>query len=71
MMPLKDMLSHPNSLTLFRVAVVPLIVILLLFPDSRLWTFVAAILFSAAAITDYLDGFYARRLGMVSGCCRF
>ena len=66
MMPLKDMLSHPNSLTLFRVAVIPLIVILLLFPDSRLCTFVAAILFSAAAITDYLDGFYARRLGKVS-----
>jgi CDP-diacylglycerol--glycerol-3-phosphate 3-phosphatidyltransferase len=65
-MPLKDTLIHPNSLTLFRVAVVPLIVILLLFPDSRLCTFVAAILFSAAAITDYLDGFYARRLGMVS-----
>ncbi len=66
MMPLKDKLIHPNSLTLFRVAAVPLIVILLLFPDSRLWTFVAAILFSVAAITDYLDGFYARRLGMVS-----
>ena len=66
MMPLKDKLIHPNSLTLFRVAVVPLIVILLLFPGSRLCTFVAAILFSAAAITDYLDGFYARRLGKVS-----
>jgi CDP-diacylglycerol--glycerol-3-phosphate 3-phosphatidyltransferase len=66
MTPLKKMLSNPNSLTFFRVAVVPLIVILLLFPDSRLCTFIAAILFSAAAITDYLDGFYARRLGKVS-----
>ena len=62
---LKNILSHPNGLTLFRIAVVPVIVILLLFPN-RLCTFLAAMLFSAAAITDYLDGFYARRRGMVS-----
>ena len=66
MAALKDMLRHPNGLTLFRIIVVPLIVILLFFPNSRLCTFFAAILFSAAAITDYLDGFYARRRGMVS-----
>ncbi|MGD8524216.1 MAG: CDP-diacylglycerol--glycerol-3-phosphate 3-phosphatidyltransferase [Desulfobacterales bacterium] len=62
---LKNILSNPNGLTLFRIAVVPIIVILLLFP-SRLCTFLAAMLFSAAAITDYFDGFYARRRGMVS-----
>ena len=62
---LKNILSHPNGLTLFRIAVVPVIVVLLLFPN-RLCTFLAAMLFSAAAITDYLDGFYARRRGMVS-----
>lgn len=62
---MKNLLSHPNSLTMFRVAVVPLIVLLLLFP-SRLFTFVAAILFSVAAITDFLDGFFARRRGLVS-----
>jgi CDP-diacylglycerol--glycerol-3-phosphate 3-phosphatidyltransferase len=61
----KKILSHPNSLTLFRVAVVPIIVILLLFP-KRSSTLIAAVLFSTAAITDYLDGFYARRQGLVS-----
>ena len=66
MEPLKDLLRHPNTLTLFRIAVVPLIVILLYFDESPLCTFIAALLFSAAAITDYLDGFYARRRGMVS-----
>jgi CDP-diacylglycerol--glycerol-3-phosphate 3-phosphatidyltransferase len=40
-------------------------VILLLFPN-RLSALIAALLFSAAAITDYLDGFYARRQGLVS-----
>jgi CDP-diacylglycerol--glycerol-3-phosphate 3-phosphatidyltransferase len=58
-------MSGPNILTLFRIAVVPIIVVLLLFPN-RICTFIAAILFSAAAITDYLDGFFARRRGLVS-----
>jgi len=52
-------LSHPNTLTLFRVITVPAIVILMMFPN-RVCTWVAAILFSAAAITDYLDGYIAR-----------
>ena len=62
---IKKMLSHPNSLTLFRILAVPVIVILLLFPN-RLCTFIAAIIFSAAAITDYLDGYLARRRGLVT-----
>jgi CDP-diacylglycerol--glycerol-3-phosphate 3-phosphatidyltransferase len=44
---------------------VPIIVVLMLFPN-RVCTFVAAILFSAAAITDYLDGYIARTRGLVS-----
>ncbi len=62
---MKTILSHPNTLTLFRIAAVPIIVILMLFPN-RISTFIAAILFSAAAITDYLDGYIARRFGLVS-----
>jgi CDP-diacylglycerol--glycerol-3-phosphate 3-phosphatidyltransferase len=61
----KSILSHPNTLTLFRIAAVPIIVILMLFPN-RVSCWVAAILFSAAAITDYLDGYFARRFGLVS-----
>ena len=37
----------------------------MLFPN-RVCTFIAAILFSAAAITDYLDGYIARTRGLVS-----
>ena len=62
---MKEIFSNPNNLTLFRIAAVPLIVILLLFP-GRLFTFVAAVLFTVAAITDFLDGFFARRKGLVS-----
>ncbi len=57
--------SGPNLLTLFRIAAVPIIIILMLFPN-RICTFIAAIMFSAAAITDYLDGFYARKRGLVT-----
>jgi len=62
---IKKMLIHPNSLTLFRVAAVPVIVVLLLFPN-RLSTFVAALFFTVAAITDFLDGFFARQKGLIS-----
>lgn len=58
-------LQKPNNWTLFRIVVVPVIVVLLLFPN-RVCTFLAAFLFSAAAITDYVDGFLSRRHGLVS-----
>ncbi|MFP4423542.1 MAG: CDP-diacylglycerol--glycerol-3-phosphate 3-phosphatidyltransferase, partial [Desulfococcaceae bacterium] len=62
---LGDWLSNPNALTMFRIAAAPGIVVLLLFP-SRMTAFLAAILFSVAAISDYLDGYFARTRGMVS-----
>lgn len=62
---LKHILLHPNTLTLFRIAAAPGIVVLLLFPN-RVCTFLAALLFSAAAITDYLDGYIARQMGLES-----
>ena len=62
---MKSIIGHPNTLTLFRIATIPVIVILMLYPN-RLSCFVAAILFSAAAITDYFDGYIARRFGLVS-----
>ncbi len=62
---IKKILSEPNNLTMFRMAAAPIIVLLLLIPN-QFTTFMAALFFSAAAITDYLDGFFARRNGMVS-----
>ena len=61
----KNVLSGPNQLTLFRIAAVPIIIILMLFPN-RICTLIAGLLFSAAAITDYLDGFLARKRGQVT-----
>jgi CDP-diacylglycerol--glycerol-3-phosphate 3-phosphatidyltransferase len=61
----KDLVAHPNALTMYRMAATPVIVILMLFPN-RLSTLIAALLFSAAAITDFFDGFLARRRGLES-----
>ena len=65
MQKFQNLFSGPNQLTLFRIAAVPIIIILMLFPN-RICAFVAALLFSAAAITDYLDGFLARKRGQVT-----
>ena len=62
---LARMVSDPNNLTLFRIVATPVIVLLLMMPN-RFTAFVAALVFSVAAITDYLDGFFARELGLVT-----
>lgn len=58
--------NHPNGLTLIRIALIPLILLLFSFPSSRFMVFLAALVFSSAALTDCLDGFLARRQGKVT-----
>lgn len=65
------MLNLPNTLTLSRIFVVPLLVVVLLTPFSENWFGVqrhvlGVALFLGAAFTDYLDGQIARRRRQVS-----
>ena len=62
---INSLLTHPNTLTLFRIIAVPVIVVLLMVPN-RFTCLLAGLIFSAAAITDYFDGYLARRYGLVS-----
>jgi len=55
----------PNILTMMRIAAIPLMVYLLL-DGEREASFWAAALFSAASFTDWLDGFLARKMGIVT-----
>ncbi len=59
----------PNMLTWLRILAIPLVVVLFLLgaqrPDS-LADPIAGLLFAAAAITDSLDGYLARRLGQTT-----
>jgi len=58
-------LNVPNLLTFLRIALIPLLVILLLSP-SRTSCFFATAIFAIASITDWLDGYIARRMGIVT-----
>jgi CDP-diacylglycerol--glycerol-3-phosphate 3-phosphatidyltransferase len=60
----------PNFLTLGRLLLVPPIVILLFFP-GRFPSAVAAGIFFIASLTDFFDGFIARRLKVESSFGRF
>jgi CDP-diacylglycerol--glycerol-3-phosphate 3-phosphatidyltransferase/cardiolipin synthase len=55
----------PNLLTLFRIALVPVFVVLFFTPVAWAREGCAA-LFALAAVTDWLDGYFARRMGLVS-----
>ena len=50
----------PNALTIARLAVIPVVAVLILDSDGG-HSVPAAILFGAAGITDQIDGFLARR----------
>jgi len=61
----------PNALTWFRVVAIPLVVLVFygteLFDWHETWARPAAgLLFGLAGITDYFDGYLARRLGLTS-----
>lgn len=58
-------LNLPNSITLLRILLIPVFVWLYLepTPERALW---AGLVFSAAAFTDFLDGYLARRSGQIT-----
>jgi len=67
-------MNLPNTLSLSRIAVMPLFVALLLIPQSfalgSLWTAwlhaVAFVIAVAVAVTDWLDGYLARKHGLIT-----
>ena len=65
------MMRHlPNILTIFRV-LASLVVPLLLFFGGDSWRLMAMVIFTAASISDWLDGMIARQLNAIStlaGC---
>jgi len=55
----------PNILTWLRIIAVPMVVVLFYVPHKWADIF-AGLLFAAASITDSLDGYLARRMGLTS-----
>ena len=60
-----NVINLPNSLTLLRIFLVPILVVILLtkFEDKELW---GVGVFLIAASTDFLDGYIARKRGQVT-----
>lgn len=64
-------MNLPNTLTISRIFIVPLLVVVMLTPFSENWLGVprhilGVTIFLGAALTDYLDGKIARRRNQVS-----
>ena len=58
-------MTFPLFLTLLRIALIPVLVLFFYLPYA--WSsLIAAMIFVFAAITDWLDGYLARRMGLMS-----
>ena len=56
----------PNYLTILRIVAIPLIVMSFYFEDSKFAHRFGGIIFAAASLTDFFDGYLARRYDIVS-----
>jgi CDP-diacylglycerol--glycerol-3-phosphate 3-phosphatidyltransferase len=61
----REITTIPNLLTFLRIGIIPAVLIYI-DNESPLRSFIAAILYSASAVTDAIDGYLARRFGMES-----
>ncbi|MFQ5441511.1 MAG: CDP-diacylglycerol--glycerol-3-phosphate 3-phosphatidyltransferase [Thermodesulfobacteriota bacterium] len=60
----------PNTLSIVRIAAVPVVIVLLISPGRRL-SVIAALFFVLVCITDWLDGYFARSRGDVTSFGKF
>lgn len=67
---MRKLLNIPNILTLSRIAVIP-VVMVLFYMQTRVSLWSALALFILGGITDFFDGYLARRWNMMSAFGRF
>ena len=66
----QDIVNIPNGLTLFRIALIP-VVALFIFWGDPVSCIIAVLLFWVAGVTDWFDGYIARRQNLVSMTGKF
>jgi CDP-diacylglycerol--glycerol-3-phosphate 3-phosphatidyltransferase len=66
----KELWSSPNIITLVRIAAIP-VFLFFTYYESRLHSFIAAVVYSFTAATDFLDGWVARRKNLVTVIGKF
>jgi CDP-diacylglycerol--glycerol-3-phosphate 3-phosphatidyltransferase len=57
--------TSPNLISFLRICLIP-VVVAFLFSPSREYSLLAALFFTIAALTDWLDGYLARRKNVVT-----
>ena len=63
-------MSLPNIMTIARIVMIPFIIALVYVPSAwAVWC--ALFLYILAAVTDFFDGYYARKMNIVSDFGRF
>lgn len=67
---MREVINLPNTISLVRIGVIPLLFLLLLSPGP-LMSMAIAVCFIAAALTDLLDGHVARRYHIVTTMGKF
>jgi len=65
-----EVFNLPNTITLLRLSVIPVLFLLLLSP-GRVLSMVIAVLFIIASITDLIDGYVARKYNIVTTMGKF
>ena len=66
----KELWSSPNIITLVRIAAIPVYLVFTYY-ESRMHSFLAALVYTAAAATDFVDGWLARRKNLVTVIGKF
>ena len=61
----EDALSVPNALTMMRIVLIPVVLFFLDGATPRM-NFWAALVYVGCTVTDFFDGYLARRMGLVS-----
>jgi CDP-diacylglycerol---glycerol-3-phosphate 3-phosphatidyltransferase len=65
-----EFLNAPNAITLTRIAMIP-VFLWFTYHESRVDSFIAAVVYAVAGATDFLDGFVARRKNLVTVIGKF
>jgi CDP-diacylglycerol---glycerol-3-phosphate 3-phosphatidyltransferase len=68
---LRIIFTLPNLLTLFRIFVTPLFFILFFYFPTKVFSLLASLLFALASLTDFLDGYIARRWNLETSLGKF
>jgi CDP-diacylglycerol--glycerol-3-phosphate 3-phosphatidyltransferase len=66
----RDFLNAPNAITLVRIAMIP-VFLYFTYVESRVNSFIAGMVYAVTGTTDFLDGWVARKKGLVTVIGKF